>query len=122
MERTPEQIAADYKEFRGKCKVLCEQELAKDPTLTLVRGHVFIGLWPSDPYQPHWWLKRADGTIVDPSWRQFPCQPAPELYEEFDGNVSCDNCGEVVPEDKASFDSNYAFCSYKCHGQFIGML
>ena len=122
MNRTPDQVAADYREFRGRCKELCEAEMAKDPTLTLVRGHVFVPLWPSDPEQPHWWLKKPDGMIVDPSWRQFPgSQPRPEQYFEFDGMVECSNCGKEMKESEASFDSRYAFCSHRCHGQFVGV-
>ena len=33
----------------------------------------------------------------------------------------CSNCGERVHESKATFDSNYVFCSYECHGQFVGV-
>ena len=119
--RTPEQIAADYAEFRGRCKELCEAEIAKDPTLRLVRGHVFITAWPSDPSQPHWWCEKPDGAIVDPSWRQFPSEPSAQMYTEFDGHVSCSECGKDGDEKDFSFASNYQFCSDRCYGRFVGV-
>jgi hypothetical protein len=119
--RTDDQIAADYAEFRGRCKELCEAEIAKDPTLRIVRGHVFIMAWMSDPRQPHWWCVRDDGSIFDPSWRQFPSKPPTTAYEEFDGRVSCSNCGQEGDESDFSFESNYAFCSNHCYGRFVGV-
>lgn len=123
MVRTAEQIAAGYRQFRGKCKTLCDAAVASDPSLTLVRGHIFVPAWSSEPFQPHWWCRRSDGTIFDPSWEQFPFQQAPsaEFYEEFDGRVSCSNCGKEGHEKDFSFDSNYAFCSSECYGQFVGI-
>ena len=29
---------SDYMKYRGKCKEICEQEIVKNPSLTLVRG------------------------------------------------------------------------------------
>lgn len=123
MARTAEQIAEGYRLYRGRCKELCEERLKTDPSLRLVRGHVFVHLWPSDPRQAHWWLEKQDGTIVDPSWQQFPFQEAPskEHYDEFDGTVQCSNCGKEGQENDFSFESNYAFCSHHCHGQFVGI-
>lgn len=121
--RTAEQIAEGYAQYRGKCKVLCDAAVAEDPTLTLVRGHIFVPAWLSDPEQPHWWCKRPDGTIVDPSWEQFPFggPPSADLYTEFDGTVECSNCGKTVKEEDADIDGRYAFCSHRCHGVFIGV-
>lgn len=123
--RTQEQVAEGYKVFRGRCKELCEAAVAADPALTLVRGHIFVAQWPSDPEQPHWWCKRGDGTIHDPSWQQFPFNspPSVNLYFEFDGNIDCANCGETFKETDpgVGFDGRHAFCSHKCHGQFVGL-
>lgn len=113
-----EQCAADYKEFRGRCKELSLLAIKNDPTLTLVRGHYFCPYWSRE--EPHWWTVKADGTIHDPSARQFPSKGFGE-YTVFDGTVECDECGKEVLEKDASFDSNYAFCSHKCHGRFIGV-
>jgi hypothetical protein len=54
----------DYLTHRGKCKEMSEAAVAADPTLTLVRGHYFCTLWGE---QAHWWCKRQDGIIVDPT-------------------------------------------------------
>ena len=109
---------AGYKEFRGRCKELSEAAVADDPTLRLVRGHYFCPLWCSD--EPHWWCVRPDGSIHDPSARQFPSN-GNGVYTEFDGMCECANCGKSVPEADATFDSRYAFCSYECNGRFVGV-
>ena len=116
--RTEDQIAADYKEFRGKCKELCDEAIEADPSLTLVRGHYFCPLWNSD--EAHWWTTRTDGTIFDPSCRQFPSNGL-GIYTPFNGMVNCSECGKEVKEEDASFESNYCFCCGRCHARFIGM-
>ena len=108
---------SDYLKYRGKCKELSEALCLADPTLTLVRGHYICWSWGS---QPHWWCKKEDGTIVDPSVDQFP-KPHVGEYVEFDGTIQCSNCGAETNEDEAYFDSNYAFCSSRCYGHFIGL-
>ena len=118
MSRTQEQIAQDYRDFRGRCKELSEAAVAADPTLRLVRGHYFCPLWARD--EQHWWTVRPDGTVFDPSARQFPSNGG-GIYTEFDGWCECSNCGERVHESKATFHSNYVFCSYECHGRFVGV-
>src|SRR5574340_590276 len=168
MKRTPEQVAADYTKFRGRCRELAEAECAADRRLRLVRGHYFCPLWGTN--EQHWWCERSDGAIVDPTAMQFPsgclgfyeefdgicecsncgkeipisneqhwwCERSDGaivdptamqfpsgclgFYEEFDGICECSNCGKEIHESEASFESNYVFCSYKCHGQFVGVL
>jgi hypothetical protein len=110
--------ADDYARYRGKCKEMSEALVADDPTLTLVRGHYICPFWGD---QAHWWTKRSDGTIVDPTKNQFPSKGLGD-YVEFDGMVECANCGKAVAEGEASFESNYAFCGYRCHGRFVGVL
>jgi hypothetical protein len=111
--------ADGYAKYRGKCKPMCEEAIAADPTLRLVRGHYFEPLWGTN--EQHWWTVRPDGTIYDPTRLQFPSGGIPELYEEFDGMVECSECGKVKPEAEMTFESRYAFCSYECHGRFIGV-
>lgn len=121
--RTEADIQAGYKRYRGECKKACEAVLAGFPQLRLVRGHIFVPHWPTDPEQPHWWLEAPDGRIVDPTWAQFPFsrKPNKELYTEFNGVVTCANCGCEGQEKDFSFDSNYAFCSSRCYGAFVGV-
>lgn len=115
--RTAEQIHTDYIQYRGKCRELSESAVAHDPTLTLVRGHYICPLWGN---QPHWWTVKPDGTIFDPSSKQFPSDGVGE-YEPFNGIVECAECGKELQEEDARFESNYAFCSTKCHMRFVGL-
>ena len=109
---------SDYLKYRGKCKELSSYLVDKDPTLTLVRGHYCCPYWGK---QPHWWVVKSDGTIIDPTAKQFPSKGSGE-YIAFNGVVSCSECGIEKLEDEMRFESNYAFCSYGCHGKFVGVL
>ncbi len=60
---------SDYLEFRGKCKELAEEAIRADPSLRLVRGFYHCPMWGK---QAHWWAVKSDGTVVDPSVKQFP--------------------------------------------------
>lgn len=109
---------SDYS-LRGKCKEMAEAAVKADPSLTLVRGHYHCPIWGK---QAHWWAKRADGSIVDPSVAQFPSGGIGE-YEPFVGEVECDNCGKPMTEDTAwRLEGKYAYCSYTCYGEFVGVL
>jgi hypothetical protein len=108
---------SDYGTYRGKCKEMSEALVADDPSLTLVRGHYHCPVWGA---QPHWWTKRPNGEVVDPTKRQFPSRGCGE-YVEFDGNLECSNCGKSIKEDDADIEGRYAFCSYTCHGKFVGV-
>lgn len=110
---------SDYEKYRGRCKEMSEALVAADPTLTLIRGYYHCPFWGE---QAHWWAKAPDGTIHDPTKDQFPSRGVGGTYVEFDGNVKCSNCGKMIKEEDADFESNYAFCSYTCHGQFVGVL
>lgn len=112
------QAAPDYLKFRGKCKEFCEQALLEDPTLTMVRGHYYCPIWNTD--EAHWWTVRPDGTIYDPTKAQFASRGL-GIYTPFNGMVSCSECGKEIPEEEASFESNYTFCSNRCHSRFVGI-
>lgn len=105
---------SSYLKFRGKCREMSEALAAENPNLTVVRGWYWDAFWGQ---QPHWWCKDQDGNIVDPTKKQFPDQNGE--YEEFDGFLECSNCGKRVAEEDAEIDSNYAFCSGKCHIAFV---
>lgn len=113
---TPEE---GYKLFRGRCKELSEEACAADPSLTLVRGHYFCPMWNTE--EPHWWTTRPDGTIHDPTREQFPSRGM-GIYTPFNGMVECANCGKEIAEEEASVEGRYAFCCYRCHGRFVGVL
>jgi hypothetical protein len=103
---------SNYLKYRGRCKELAEAAIQTDPTLTLVRGYYYCPIWGE---QNHWWAKKPDGQIVDPSKAQFPSNGIGE-YIEFDGIIPCANCGKEMREgvDEIYYESNYAFCDYTC--------
>lgn len=108
----------NYQKFRGKCKEMVDEAVANDPTLRAVRGHYHCPMWGE---QPHWWCERPDGTIFDPSAKQFPFGGKIGEYIEFNGMVVCAECGVEVPEDEARIEGNYGFCSTRCAMRFVGL-
>jgi hypothetical protein len=111
-------MSSEYMKYRGKCKEMSEALVVADPTLRLVRGHYYCPIWNTE--EPHWWCEKHDGTVVDPSAKQFPSKGL-GVYTEFDGFVSCAECGKDLSEDEAMFESNYAFCSSRCFMRFVGL-
>ena len=109
----------NYLKYRGKCKELSEEACFNDPSLKLIRGHYYCPIWNSE--EPHWWTEREDGSILDPTKAQFPSNGL-GFYTPFSGTVECSECGKSVKEEEASYASRYCFCSYECHGRFIGLL
>ena len=109
---------SDYKKYRGKCLEFCELAIKEDPTLTLVRGYYYCPIWNTN--QPHWWTVRPDGSIFDPTKDQFPSKGV-GIYTPFNGLISCSECGKEIKEEEADIDGNYAFCSYRCHSNFVGI-
>ena len=108
----------NYLKFRGKCKELSEAACTADPSLTLVRGHYYCPVWNTE--EPHWWTVRPDGSIHDPTKLQFP-SAGMGTYTPFNGMVICAHCQKDIPEEEASLESNYAFCSTRCHMRFVGL-
>lgn len=108
---------SNYLKYRGKCKEYSEALIAEDPSLKLVRGYYLCPFWGE---QQHWWTEKPDGTIIDPTKLQFPSKGLGE-YIPFNGMVICAECGKEIHEKDARFESRYAFCSYTCHGRFIGI-
>lgn len=107
---------SDYMQFRGKCKEMSEAAVLSDPTLRLVRGYYHCPFWGK---QEHWWAQRPDGTIVDPTARQFPSKGCGE-YEEFDGKIECEQCGKLVSEEEACITGHHVFCSSECYARCVG--
>lgn len=110
----------NYMKYRGKCKEMSEALCAEDSSLTLVRGYYLEYIWGEDYKQPHWWCVKPDGTIVDPTKLQFPSAGL-STYVPFNGMLECANCGKEIAEEDADIEGNYAFCSYQCHGRFVGV-
>ena len=106
---------SDYEKYRGKCKEMCEQEVANDPTLTLVRGHYHCPIWGE---QEHWWLVHPDGSIVDPTVRQFPSKGLGE-YVPWNGVCPCAECGMDCNEETLVRHSGC--CSGRCFGRMVGV-
>lgn len=106
-----------YRLLAGKCKLVCEAIAKADPQWTLTRGHYVCTVWGP---RAHWWLTSKDGVVYDPTVFQFPA-PRMGSYEPFSGRVSCAECGKEMDESEAEFESNYAFCSGKCHMRFVGL-
>jgi hypothetical protein len=110
-------MSTDYLTYRGQCKEMAEDAIKADPSLRLVRGHYICPFWGM---QAHWWCVKPDGTIVDPSVKQFPTKGAGAEYIEFDGNISCEYCRKSVPEDAVYQVDQHAYCSYECYGHDVG--
>lgn len=107
---------SDYA-LRGKCKEMAEAAVAADTTLRLVRGWYHCPIWGD--WQQHWWAVYPDSTIVDPTAAQFPSRGA-GVYQEYDGLFPCEECGEMVHEQKAYFDGHHGFCNSECFARMIG--
>lgn len=103
---------SDYMKYRGKCREMSEALVAENPSLRLVRGYYYCPIWGR---QEHWWTEKPDGTVVDPTAKQFPSKGIGE-YEEFDGLLYCENCGMKVTEEQAHIDGHHVFCSDACYG------
>lgn len=109
--------ANDYQRYRGNCKKYCERAVRLFPSLSIVRGHYECFFWG---FQPHWWCVRPDGTVFDPTRKQFPSKGLGD-YIPFDGTVTCSKCGKKGPEEDFRYESNYAFCSIECLMRFVGL-
>lgn len=109
---------SNYTKYRGNCKKMCDNAIKNDPTLTFVRGHYFCPIWNCD--NQHWWTVRKDGSIYDPSRKQFPSH-GHGIYEEFNGNIDCETCKKTMPEEHARWVGNYAVCSDKCALILVGL-
>lgn len=97
---------------------MVDDAIRDDPTLMAVRGHYHCPMWGE---QSHWWCERPDGSIYDPSARQFPFGGRIGEYVKFDGIIPCANCGKEMLEEKAMTYGNYGFCSAECAMRFVGL-
>ncbi len=109
------QSSDDYLKYRGKCREFSEKLAAENPGFRVVRGWYDCLLWGR---QAHWWCVDQEGTIHDPTAKQFPSKGCGE-YVEFDGNFECSNCGASTPEEECTHYGNYVFCSGQCLTRYI---
>lgn len=107
----------DYARYRGKCKAMSEEVVANNPSLRLVRGQYICPVWGE---QSHWWTQSPEGRVFDPTRDQFPSKGI-GAYVEFSGVIECSNCGKEMKEEDAVIYGNYAFCGYRCNGEFVGV-
>lgn len=105
--------------YRGKCLEMCKEAVRLNPELKLIRGYYYCPIW--NKKEAHWWTVKENGEIHDPTKNQFPSK-GHGIYEEFNGIVECAECKKKIPEADAEIEGNYAYCSYKCHGKFIGVI
>jgi hypothetical protein len=103
----------------GNCKQAVDAMKAAFPELEIACGKVDVLGYPHP--RDHWWLRDADGDIVDPTAVQFPLIMG---YAELDADaperryprMKCMNCGEsflASPE-----DGKYApACSEACSNE-----
>ena len=107
--------AETHQYLAGLCASASKELAAAFPTLRIVRGHVsgvLIGR------RGHWWCEDPDGTIYDPTRRQFP---GPMDYEEWQPGTEvrvgrCMNCGDDIYEIIESLDNvvQKCCCSEAC--------
>jgi len=109
---------SNYIKFRGKYKEASEAACGKDDSLTLVRGHYYCPIW--NKTEQHWWTVKEDGTIYDPTKKQFPSNGIGE-YTEFNGHLNCSECGKDITEDSMQVCGNYPVCSTKCAMRLVGL-
>lgn len=111
-------MSTDYQKYRGKCKKLSEAACRKDPTLTIKRGWYYCPIINKD--EEHWWTVREDGSIYDPSRKQFPSKGY-GYYTEYEGFVECAECGKQIPENEIIHMSRYYVCSDRCAMNLVGL-
>jgi hypothetical protein len=111
-------MKTNYQKYRGKCKEFCKQAILEDPSLKLVRGFYHDPIWGK---QQHWWTIRPDGSIFDPTKKQFPSGGIKEFYEEFNGTLECAQCGTKIKESEVIPYGRYGFCSGTCRCKFVGI-
>lgn len=109
-------MPSDYLKYRGKCKEMSEALVVADSSLILVRGHYICPVWGE---QQHWWCKKLDGTIVDPTKDQFPSKGTGQ-YVEFDGICNCEYCHKEVPEAEVYAVDHHVYCSGDCYAHDVG--
>lgn len=99
----------------GECAEATTAMVLAFPELRRVRGHYYCLFWGE---RTHWWCVAPDGSIVDPTAKQFPSNGIGE-YVEYDGRPlptgPCANCGDPV------YDGGTC-CSDECGRQCVAFI
>lgn len=109
-------METDYLRYRGKCKEYCDRAVRLFPQLEMKRGHYFDFMWGD---QQHWWCVRPDGSVFDPTAKQFPSKGYGD-YVEFDGFHACEICGEKTKEEEMTTYGHHVYCSTECLMRDVG--
>ena len=104
-------------ETYGKCETITGQMNIVFPELKKVRGFYKCPVWGD---REHWWLTTQDGTIVDPTVKQFPSHMIDVEYEPWvegspEPTGKCPNCGDYC------FDHEFC-CSDSCKAEYTAYL
>lgn len=110
----------NYLKYRGKCKEFAE-ELARNSggKLTVVWGYYYEPMWSRE--EAHFWCVDTNGTIYDPTKKQFPSNGVVEFYREFDGIFQCEHCGSDMKELDAKQCGRFVVCSTSCACRLVGV-
>ena len=96
----------------GECAEITQMMLGAFPELKRVRGHYMCPWWGECA---HWWLTAPDGSIVDPTAKQFPSEGQGEYVPHVEGFAEptgkCPNCGGYCWTGETC-------CSEQCHHQY----
>lgn len=122
-ERIAEAYNGEAWRTMGRCASEVRLMAQTFPELTIVRGHVQAVFSTGVHKRAHWWLTRADGTIVDPTRGQYT---GPVLaYEPYQAGDPirlgvCANCGkEIWGSPSAGVGT---VCSTECHREYAAYL
>jgi hypothetical protein len=88
-------------DVRARCESATRAMLEVFPELRRVRGFYYDAMWGA---RTHWWCVAPDGSIVDPTSRQFPSQGAGHYQEWREGDEEpsgrCLGCGDYIFESR----------------------
>lgn len=112
----------------GKCHQGVKAMKEQFPELEVTNGFVHF---VTHQKRAHWWLKDAQGNIVDPTAIQYPeymGEPITE-YEEIDDShdarkypsVKCPNCGEYYYQKPETANCSPC-CTSSCYQEYVDYL
>lgn len=109
-------IHANVEDEFGQCAEITERMNKVFPELRRVRGHYYDAIWGE---REHWWLVTSDGSVIDPTFKQFPTKGKGAYVPWRDGAPEptgiCMDCGSAV------FNKDY-FCSKECERSTVAYL